>query len=138
MTKVVLQPCGNGLPTKHYADTVERPVPLARMAPFIAKDELTDLRRMFRRGSAAVWGVTPGEQSASKRKWERMDIGDVLSGQVKSGQRWSGQNRPTDAARNLVSFNPFSPAQASPFLCASSVAHISGCGRDGAGGRAWR
>jgi len=68
MTKVVLQPCGNGLPAKHYADTVEMLVPLARMAPFIAKDELTDLQRMFRRGSAAVWGVTPGEKSANKNK----------------------------------------------------------------------
>jgi hypothetical protein len=25
----------------------------------------------------------------------------TLSGQVKSGQRWSGQNRPTDVARDL-------------------------------------
>jgi hypothetical protein len=25
-----------------------------------------------------------------------------LSGHVKSGQRWSGQNRPTDVARDLV------------------------------------
>ena len=27
---------------------------------------------------------------------------DVLSGRVKSGQRWSGQNRPTDVARDMV------------------------------------
>jgi hypothetical protein len=27
--------------------------------------------------------------------------GRILSGQVKSGQRWSGQNRPTDVARDL-------------------------------------
>ena len=26
----------------------------------------------------------------------------VLSGRVKSGQRWSGQNRPTDVARDMV------------------------------------
>ena len=26
----------------------------------------------------------------------------VLSGRVKSGQWWSGQNRPTDVARNVV------------------------------------
>jgi len=26
----------------------------------------------------------------------------ALSGQVKSGQRWSGQNRPTDVARDLI------------------------------------
>jgi hypothetical protein len=31
MTKVVLQPCGEGLPAEHYADTVEMFVPLARM-----------------------------------------------------------------------------------------------------------
>src|SRR5258706_1557130 len=27
---------------------------------------------------------------------------EILSGQVKSGQRWSGQNRPTDVARDLI------------------------------------
>ena len=39
----------------------------------------------------------------------------ILSGQLKSGQRWSLQKRPTDVARNLVLFSLVSPAQASPF-----------------------
>jgi hypothetical protein len=35
-------------------------------------------------------------------KWNRVGRGSLLSGQVKSGQRWSGQNRPTDVARDLI------------------------------------
>jgi len=60
--------------------------------------------------------------------------------------RGSLQNRPmgdgskpaNGVARDIVPFIPFSPAQASPFWCASYVARISGCGRDEADGRAWR
>ena len=29
-------------------------------------------------------------------------LSGYLSGQIKSGQRWSGQNRPTDVARDMV------------------------------------
>ncbi len=77
MTKVVLQPCGKGLPAKHYAETVEKPVSLSKMAPFLSTDDLEDLRKTFPAGSAATWGVTPGKKSVSKNKWDRMNPGDV-------------------------------------------------------------
>jgi hypothetical protein len=34
-------------------------------------------QRRFPGGTAAVWGVTPGENSVSEKKWQRMDPGDV-------------------------------------------------------------
>lgn len=77
MTKVVLQPCGNGLPAKHYTDTVENAVPLSHIASFLLPDDLDDLKRKFPEGNAAAWGVTPGEESSNRKKWNRMTLGDV-------------------------------------------------------------
>jgi HNH endonuclease len=77
VAKIVLQPCRKGLPATHYSDTVDNLVPLQRMEPFLANSDLVDLRRIFPARSAAVWGVTPGQNSQSQKKWERMDPGDV-------------------------------------------------------------
>jgi hypothetical protein len=77
MAKVVLQPCGEGLPAAHYADTVEMLVPLARMEQFLSGNEIAEFRRKFPAGNAAAWGVTPGENSVNERKWQRVDLGDI-------------------------------------------------------------
>jgi len=65
MTKIVLQPCGKGLPTKHYADTVEKPVSLSTMSSYLSQDELENLKEKFPQGHVAAWGVTPGEESGA-------------------------------------------------------------------------
>src|ERR1700731_3260735 len=77
MTKVVLQPCGKGLPAVHYADTVETKVPLRRMQRFLSDKDRTDLQTIYPEGAAAVWGVTPGKNDVSRTKWDRMSPGDV-------------------------------------------------------------
>lgn len=77
MPKIVLQPCGKGLPTKHYIDTVERPVSLSTMSSYLSQAELENLREKFPQEHVAAWGVTPGEGSRNQRKWERMNPGDV-------------------------------------------------------------
>jgi HNH endonuclease len=76
-TKVVLQPCGEGSPAKHYADTVEMFVPLARMEPFLTRQEMAELHTKFPSGRAAAWGVTTGEKSVNEKKWQRLEPGDI-------------------------------------------------------------
>jgi hypothetical protein len=76
MAQIVLQPCGTGLPAKHYEDTVQNPVPISKMIPFLASQEIAELRQKFPH-SAAVWGVTRGETSLGELKWRRMNPGDV-------------------------------------------------------------
>ena len=44
-----------------------------------------------------------------------------LRGHVKTGQRWSLQNRPTESGRGLVCFTPPPPEEASLFSCAVSA-----------------
>jgi len=68
MTKVVLQPCGEGSPAQHYRDTVEMPVPLTKMAPFLSTEDIADFQKDFPSGRAAAWGVTPGGNSVSEKK----------------------------------------------------------------------
>ncbi len=47
-----------------------------------------------------------------------------LRGHIKTGQRWSLQNRPTKVGLGLGCFTPPPPVEASLFLCANSVDHI--------------
>jgi hypothetical protein len=49
---------------------------------------------------------------------------DALRGHIKSGQRWSLQNRPTEVGLGLGCFTPLPPEEASLFSCANSVDHI--------------
>src|SRR5579872_2396810 len=47
-----------------------------------------------------------------------------LRGHIKSGQRWSLQNRPTEVGLGLGCFTPLPPEEASLFSCANSVDRI--------------
>ena len=77
MTQLVLQPCGNKDAREHYADTIKRPVDLTRLAQYLSAIELKDLEEIYPNGQVQVWGVTPGKNEGNKRKWERVQIGDV-------------------------------------------------------------
>jgi hypothetical protein len=48
----------------------------------------------------------------------------VLRGHAKTGQRWSGQNQPTELAGDSVVFNLLPPGEASLILCANSAGRI--------------
>jgi hypothetical protein len=62
------------------------------------KDELVKLAR----GIVLVQGNT-----FIKELLRKNNIRIGLSGQVKTGQWWSGQNRPTDAARDVILLSHF-------------------------------
>ena len=47
-----------------------------------------------------------------------------LRGHVKTGQRWSLQNRPTESGLGLGCFTPTPPEEASLFSCANSLDRI--------------
>ena len=67
-----------------------------------------------------------------------LDVAPAPRGALQNRPMGDGSKPANGVARDIVPFIPFSPAQASPFWCASYVARISGCGRDEADGRAWR
>ncbi len=69
----------------------------------------------------AIWSLSSAFTSAFKK----LDpIPQFLRGHIKSGQRWSLQNRPTEVGLGLGCFTPPPPEEASLFSCANSVDHI--------------
>lgn len=73
---LVLQPCGDSDAVEHYVDTIQNPVPIHRILPFLPVPERDRVSATF--GEAvAVWGVTPGKNHVNATKWTRMALGDV-------------------------------------------------------------
>jgi|GEM_PF-4445932 len=52
------------------------------------------------------------------------EVSVSLRGHLKTGQRWSLQNRPTESGLGLGCFTPTPPVEASLFSCANSVDRI--------------
>jgi hypothetical protein len=77
-------------------------------------------------------------------RWSKISMLDTyghvmtLSGHPKTGQWWSGQNRPTGRGRGQSCFILQAPVEASQFSCANSLDHISVHDHDGVDDRAWR
>lgn len=74
--QLILQPCADDVAYKHFVDTIQNPVSLARLAPFFSQEERSLIASKFG-DSVAVWGVTPGEDEGNAKKWRRMAIGDT-------------------------------------------------------------
>lgn len=74
--QLVLQPCGDSDAVEHYVGTIQNPVPLTRILPFLLPTERDRVSTAF--GEAvAVWGVTPGKNQVNAKKWMRMQLGDI-------------------------------------------------------------
>ena len=74
--QLLLQPCAHADARKHFVDTIEQPVAISRMLPFLPPPEQQSIQSTF--GDAvAVWGVTPGTSGGNVKKWERLSIGDT-------------------------------------------------------------
>jgi hypothetical protein len=78
MSKVILQPAGDGAAKAHYVDTIQNFVPLADIQTFVSADVFGRLKSLFLDGKVAVWGVTPGEKEINRHKWEKVQSGDVV------------------------------------------------------------
>lgn len=74
--QLILQPCGDGDAREHFVDTIQNPVSIDRLAPFLSEEERSLIVSRFG-DSVAVWGVTPGEGEGNAKKWRRMAIGDT-------------------------------------------------------------
>lgn len=74
--QVALQPTSNKDSRKHYADTIARPVPLERIRK-VDSSLASDLEAGGAVNSVLMWGVTPGSGDVNKKKWERLNEGDI-------------------------------------------------------------
>lgn len=75
MSKLILQPCGNSGAREHYYDTIQNPVPLERIRPFLNQEEFDILSQIYPQRECYIWGVTPGGSNITK--WNKVTRGDV-------------------------------------------------------------
>ena len=105
MSLVILQPSGNSGARKHYADTVQSPVPVADCEPYLSVHDFRRLDDAHPSGSAAMWGVTPGVADVNTNKWRRISEGDVAlfasDGKVNSSGVVSTVFRSSELATHL-------------------------------------
>jgi hypothetical protein len=77
-TQVFLQPAASEAARRHFRDTVQNPVDVARIRRFLTAQQERDLHLLLESTSALrVWGVTPGRRGAGSTKWNRLNSGDV-------------------------------------------------------------
>ena len=74
---VALQPAGNPESRKHYNDTIESPVDLSLHSALLGGD-YEGLLKVFPKGSAQLWGVTPGLGGVNIGKYNRLSVGDTV------------------------------------------------------------
>lgn len=75
--RILIQPAAGSAAREHYRETIESPVPLERVTPFLSEGEREQLEALYPTGSAYVWGLTPGRGGRGKSKWEEISSGDV-------------------------------------------------------------
>jgi hypothetical protein len=77
VTHVILQPAGDPHARQHYADTIESPVSMQRLARFLMSDDIATLRAAHGERAVPTWGVTPGGREVNRHKWQRISPGDI-------------------------------------------------------------
>lgn len=76
MSKIILQPTGNKDAREHYVDTIMNPVDASRIKRFVPELS-SQIDALYPDGRVFIWGVTPGKDDVNKKKWEKIDRGDV-------------------------------------------------------------
>ena len=72
MSQLVLQPCSDGAPRRHYEDTVENPVAVSQFVSLIDPEDLIGLEACAVDGRVALWGLVPNR---SEPRYERVQVG---------------------------------------------------------------
>ena len=75
--RLILQPCGDKDGYEHYNDTIEKKVKFSDYKSLLPI--ISDLDLIFPEGEAAAWGVTLGDKGRNKKKWDKIQIGDVAA-----------------------------------------------------------
>jgi hypothetical protein len=74
--RVAIQPCGDSEAQRHYVDTIENPVPREKILPFLSSSQRADFEAACG-NHVAVWGVTPGKLGQNRKKWLKLEPGDI-------------------------------------------------------------
>ncbi len=103
--KVLIQPAAGDAARDHYRETIEEPVPVARLRPYLSEEVLQELTDHHPSGEVYIWGLTPGAGGRGRTQWEKISPGDVAlfswDGQFRSYGRVTVKAENADLAREL-------------------------------------
>lgn len=77
MSKIILQPVANKVAYEHYTKTLLNPVSIDMIKQHVDKLTYDHIQMQYPNGNVYVWGVKNGEKNVIKKKWERMERGDI-------------------------------------------------------------
>lgn len=78
MQHAILQPCADATAQKNYAHTVERPVSLREITPYLTSHQKSQISSLYPAGQLRIWGITDGKKNTNRSKWEKICPGDVV------------------------------------------------------------
>jgi len=74
MPQIIVQPAAGVEARRHYTNTIETPVRLARVRPFLSDQDYQRLISFYDDENVWVWGSRPGVYS----RWARIQTGDIV------------------------------------------------------------
>ena len=78
MPQVFLQPASGAPARQHYRDTVENPVPVARLNERLSPAQSDALRGVLAgRSAVQIWGLRAGADGRGERGWNMLNSGDI-------------------------------------------------------------
>jgi hypothetical protein len=77
MPLVILQPCANKVAKQHFDETIKGFVKIDFIKAYVTQQQLEALQSIYPDGNVTVWGVTPGKNDSSVKKWNKVNPGDV-------------------------------------------------------------
>ena len=75
MPKALIQPAGGQAARRHFAKTIERPVALEQLRPFLSVEDVAVLERAHPAQQVPTWGIT-GRGNVNVSTWRQIEPGD--------------------------------------------------------------
>lgn len=76
LRKVILQPTG-GAGEANYEKTIRLSVPLKKVLPYLNEKDATIIKSYYPDGVVPIWGVNPGKDEGNRKKWDKIEVGDI-------------------------------------------------------------
>ncbi len=75
MSRVIIQPAANKLAQLHYGNTIEKTVPLQRIAPLCSVELSKDLKKIYPTSEVRMWGVQGSDHPKTKNQdtWSQLE-----------------------------------------------------------------
>ncbi|MBV7652601.1 hypothetical protein C0R01_23895 [Streptomyces albidoflavus] len=76
--RIVMQPARRSekVVNKHYEDTIAKPVDFDQHAHLLEPEVIVQLKELFPKGAAQMWGVVPGKKNVNVSRIKKMSPGD--------------------------------------------------------------